>query len=361
MTGRNVLIFTNIEDVKGELNALTKNDDSFRAINLTFEWLSNWIKFYYKNLNLNYQEIFVVYYKGKQASAIVPLVVINKSYFGLKLKSVEFLGQQWGATYCDLIGHPINKDEWKSIVEYIKTKYHYDLLFLSHIPDFSQTFKDFSCLPYQVVPEIDLSEFADYEDYRKRIYSKNHKQNLRTAINRVKKDGLSYSVTHQKYGKSVYENILSISKSKLKDGKLDKYDNIHKKAFRQSLFNAFESNITFISLNDNGVAYRVNHIYGSTKLCFDASYDREYPKYNLGILSVDESIKDSFAKKLKFHCEGPGIDYYKTKFATKYVKLNYYIEKGNSFKSGFLFKLLKFVLTRKSKSFQHAYNKNLST
>ncbi len=113
----------------------------------------------------------------------------------------------------------------------------------------------------------------------------------------------------------------------------------------------FSSNVTNITLDDETVAYRTNLIYGSTKFCIDASYHRDYPKYNLGILSVDASIKDSYTKELSFHCEGPGLDYYKTKFASDYILLNYFIKRGNTFLSLIIYPLVMMMIYRKSKKF----------
>ena len=103
------------------------------------------------------------------------------------------------------------------------------------------------------------------------------------------------------------------------------------------------------------MAYRTNLICGNIKYCFEASYDRDFPKYNLGVISVDASVEDSFEKQLNYHCEGPGLDSYKLKFSTHDVILNYFIGKGNTLKSFVLYPILSFFIKRKSSKFKETY------
>ena len=90
------------------------------------------------------------------------------------------------------------------------------------------------------------------------------------------------------------------------------------------------SEVIFITLNGQRAAYRLNVIFNQKKYCLDASYDREYKKFQIGALSVDVSIRDSFDKKLHFHSEGTGTEFYKTKFI-KNISSNYtLLKRGNT-------------------------------
>ena len=61
-------------------------------------------------------------------------------------------------------------------------------------------------------------------------------------------------------------------------------------------------------------------------------------EYGVGILSVDENIKDSCNKKYIYHCFGTGIDSYKLKFSKKICKIYNILYKGNTLRSGFIYK-----------------------
>ena len=121
------------------------------------------------------------------------------------------------------------------------------------------------------------------------------------------------------------------------------------------------SNVVFIKMNKKNVAYRTNIIFNDTKFCLDASYDRNFRKYDPGILSVDFNIKDSFNNSLYFHCLGPGIDAYKMKFTNDIRYFSTYIKKGNTIRSLILFTLLRKKVVKKSKDFKQELSNVLKT
>jgi len=336
-----------------------QNKVNSRILTSSYQWINKWYEIFKDENNKKYgcnKKILLTYlYKNEELIAIAPFLYLERKVGFVKIRFIEFIAQQWAATYCDIISNGINDYERKFLFSEIKKTIKIDFFLLNHIPSFTRNFLQEDLLPYEVCPEINIEKYKNYDDYKNQVYSKNHKQNLRTAHNRAKKNNQVIHTVHKSQNNAIFDTIKTLAKSKLKDNKEYKYEDEKKSRFRFEIMDVFKSNISLVYLDKREVAYRTNLIYGNTKYCMDASFDREYPKYNLGIISVDSSVKDSIDKKLEYHCEGPGIDFYKKRFATEYVKLNYYLERGNTFLSLLLFNVLKEVMKRKSKQF---LNKN---
>ncbi len=354
MQGYSVEIHRSLEKIRKEYRRFQEQIGS-RAISSSYEWISLWHEtFEHREDNRfgNNKELVVCFlYRESELIAIAPFVILSKTYFKVKIRSIEFIGQQWGATYCDILSSQISNHELNLIIDKLKQSYKFDVLFLTHIPQFSNSFSPNCLFPYEVCPEIKLQRFQDYNDYRNQCYSKSTKQNLRSALNRANKNNHQISITHEAFDTLKFKEIVNAARSKIRDGKADKYSDPLKVCFRKRIMNLLESNVTTIRIDEKLCAYRINIVYRNTKFCFDASYDRDFPKYNLGPQSVDASINNSYDLNLNNHCEGPGNDYYKRKFATHLVTLNYYTRAGNTLKGKFLAPFTKFVLQRKSNQF----------
>lgn len=109
----------------------------------------------------------------------------------------------------------------------------------------------------------------------------------------------------------------------------------------------FPSNVVFVKVDNKNIAYRANIIYNNNKTCVDASYDRNFKKYDPGIVSVDYNFTDSFFKKLIIENLGPGLDDYKLKFTKEIQYLGYFLIQGNLFGSSIFTKMFKRHLSNK--------------
>jgi len=153
--------------------------------------------------------------------------------------------------------------------------------------------------------------------------------------------------------------IIKVSKTKLLDNKHSIYVDKIKEVFIKEIYNKMNFNCNGIYFNKKLVAYRTNTIYNKGKYCFDAAFSREFRKYNLGILSVDFSIEDSCSKKLVYQCEGTGIDSYKLKFTKKVCKIYNVLYKGNTLKSGIIYKTNLSVNTHIENNFLKELNEKI--
>ena len=162
--------------------------------------------------------------------------------------------------------------------------------------------------------------------------------------------GISIETTIEALDNENFNRTIEISKSKLLDGKNFLYQNEAKKLFMRKITNKMHSNVVFVKMDNKKVAYRLNIIFNNSKFCIDASFDRNYKKFNLGSISVDASIQDSYSNYLSVHCLGPGVDLYKKKFAKQKVNLFLFLKKGNTSRSYILYKLMRILVLRKEKA-----------
>lgn len=353
---KHIKIYNDLEEIEKvylELEEKVSNS----LITVSYFWIKKWWEIFQNDSKTGkYKKIiFATVWESERILYIAPLMLSTIKIKGLNIRTLQFITQSWGATYCDVISDNMSAEVFEDALKVIRRKYRYDILLLDHIPSFTKNFNIHDLFPYAACPEVNLKNFISYSEYKQKRYSKGLKQNIRTAYNRAKRNNDNLTKEHLNHNESIFNRIIEIAKTKLRDDKDNKYSDSLKARFRDEVMSCFTSNITSIKLNNDIVAYRTNLICGGVKYCFDASYDRDYPRYNLGIISVDASIEDSYNKSLKYHCEGPGLDFYKLRFSTHDVILNYYIKKGNTLKSFIIYPILRKFIVRKSKKFISTY------
>jgi hypothetical protein len=220
---------------------------------------------------------------------------------------------------------------------------------LKYIPEYSENFISENLFLYSACPEIDISEFSNHDDYKKNKYSNSLKQNLRTAFNKAQKNGVNILTSIEQVTESNFEEIIRISKFKQSDSKHWLYEDHNKLLFMNEISKKMTSNVVFVKLDGQNVAYRSNVFFNNNKYCIDASYDRGYRQYDLGSISVDTNLKDSYLKGVIKHCLGPGLDFYKKKFTKRNVRIYIYLKKGNTLKARLLIIPIRIMTLRKEK------------
>jgi hypothetical protein len=335
-------MYINIIDTENKFDEIKNIWMSFekkinnRNISSSYIWQRTWWKYFknYENLKFGYNKklcILLLYDKDNMLKAIAPFCELTRKIYFLNFKTIEFISSQWGGTYIDILSNKLSKEEFNFIFNWLKNNKKYDLIILRYIPEFSSNINNINRNDFTIMsacPEINISNFKNMEYYRQKEYSKSLKQNFRTSKNRMNKDDINYKediVKNFKYFD--YTDIKNISKSKLIDNKGCVYENSRIEAFLKNIYfnKEFPNNVVKILFNNKLVCYRINFLYNNCKYCFDASYDRNYRHYDLGALSVDLNINDSFEKNYYIHCMGAGMDFYKLKGNTLTAPLYYVI------------------------------------
>ncbi|MEK5250019.1 GNAT family N-acetyltransferase [Bacillus sp. FSL R9-9530] len=330
-----------------------ENEAKHRNITSSFVWIENFIDVFYKREDNQFgydKKIMVIFlYKNSKLVAIAPFMKVTRKKYGVKLSLIEFIGQQWAGTFIDIIGRDIKEQDLEQIFNYLYENEKFDLLQLSYIP---QSTKNFNLNSENIsvlsgCPYLSINKYDNFEEYRDKVYSKKLKQNIRTAFNKMGKQQLEYNSVIKKLSEEDFNDIIRISKTKLEDEKGCIYLDKDKRDFVKTISNCLNSEVVFCSINEKNVAYRLNFFFNNIKFCFDASYDREFRGLELGTISVEQSIRDSFNKGIKLHSEGTGTDFYKLKFMKDIEEIYTYTQKGNTLFSFIYYK--RHLIRQKSK------------
>ena len=321
-------------------------------ITSSYIWQRTWWKNFkeYEKRAFGYNKrlcILFLYSTKDELRAIAPFCVVMRKGMGLiPYKTIEFIAQQWGAIYLDIISNTLNNDEYEFIFDWLKNNMKYDVIELKYIPEFTRNF-DLSKSNVTILsacPEIRIKNYRDVTHYRQREYSKNLKQNLRTAKNRIKRKKVNCrEEIFESINITDLEKVEAVSRSKLIDNKHCIYNDVNKKIFLQEIYINYElsTNIVAIMLDNKLACYRINFLYNQNKYCFDAAYDRTYRYFMVGRLSVDLNILDSFKKGIYIHCMGPGIEPYKMDYSKQISRIYTFLKKGNTLKGILLYILIK--------------------
>lgn len=352
--------FTIYNDINNEVEVFIRNfEQELQSRNITSSiyWIKTWWNIF-KNKEDNQfgfnKKLYIITVKFKgNLIAILPLVKLQRKKNGIKISFLEFLGQQWGATFLDFISIKLRDEEKRYIFDWLYLNIKFDILNLSFIPSYTENFNLDSKNMFILsgCPSIDLTKYCDFESYKNQTYSRNLKQNFRTAFNKMRKNGFNYEVIVEPVTKEKFQQIIKLSMSKLNDNKQCIYLDNEKSEFLQEICNKLEHDIVSIKINEVDIAYRLNFFWMNNKFCIDASYNRDYKNFELGSLSVHESIKDSFSKDIKFHCEGTGIDFYKMKFTKEIIKIYQYIKPGNTLIGKIAYCRMFFLCKKREKNF----------
>lgn len=310
----------------------------------SYDWLRLWWEIFEQRADQQFglhKELFIIMlYKEGILVAIAPLVRLVRKKYGVQFSFIEFLSQQWGSAFMDVIGGSREPESRMYIIAWLYKNIKFDVINLSYLPECSTTltiaerkhvFKLSAC------PIIAVKNYSSFQEYSDANYSSHHKHNLRTRTNRIRRDGLQYECTQEKVSAENIEDIYRVSKSKLRDGKTSIYLDEDKRNFMLGVLSRFSADVLFIKLNGRVAAYRLQVYFRDWKICIDAAYDRDFRPYGVGMLSLQESIQDSFAKELAVHCEGPGTDEYKLAFTRQVITIYDCMRAGNTFFSPAVF------------------------
>jgi len=126
-------IFESLREEWKQLFAATEFSSPF----LSWEWLSNWYKFFGEDRT----PFILKIYRENALIGLLPLCSQEKRVLGMKMKRLSFVGEEiGGADYLDLIAKPEDKTQILSAVfEFLKKEEYFDLICLENIAGDSAT------------------------------------------------------------------------------------------------------------------------------------------------------------------------------------------------------------------------------
>ena len=289
--------------------------------------------------------ILFLYNEKKELRAIAPFCIVKRKFKKIfHYTIVEFIAQQWGATYLDFISYDLSKNEFDYVFAWLKKNRKYDLIHLCYIPEFTSNFdlKSDNATVLSGCPEI---EGESYSNVKKKYYSKHLKQKLNRIHNKIIRNNIDINniIMNGKNILNFIDNISFVSKSKKYSGKHSIYLEAEKESFNKDLIINFSgnSNCIFLFYNKKLCAYNLSYYYNKKYFGFDAAYNRniiELANYSIGHINIDKLLEDIFSEGVAKLCMGTGIDSHKLGFTKKICKIYNVLYKGNTLKSGLIYK-----------------------
>jgi len=335
--------------VKKEWIDFEKKVDN-KNITSSYLWQRTWWKHFSHIDNSQYgydKKLFILflYNEKKELRAIVPFCIVKRKFKKIfHYTVVEFIAQQWGATYLDIISNKLSEWEYNFIFDWLKKNRKYDLIHLRYIPGFTSNFdlKSENAAVLSGCPEI---EGESYSNVRKKYYSKNLKHKLNRIHNKIDRENTNINniIINGENILNYIDNISLVSKSKKFSDKNSIYLDPKKESFIKDLIFNFsvKSNCILLFYNKKLCAYNLGYYYNKKYFAIDASYNRkiiELENYSIGNITYDNLVRDTFSKGINEFCFGTGIDSYKLRFTKKVCKIHNVLYKGNTIKSGLIYK-----------------------
>jgi len=300
--------------------------------------------------------ILLLYNNKDNLRAIAPFCEVKRKAMKIfSYNSIEFIGQQFGADYLDLLSKDLTSEEKNYIFNWLRENRKYDLITLQYISNYTKNFdlKSNNVTILSVCPEINGE---NYFNIRKEYYSKNLKHKLNRIRNKMKRESKIIKVKIVK-GENIlqyFSNIEEISGSKKLSAKKNIYDEIWKRKYVLNILEELSpySKCIFLLYNNKICAYNWGLRYNNKYYAMDASYSREIKElenYSLGNIIYDEVIKYTLSNGITNFCFGTGSESYKFRFTKNIIKVFNYFEVGNTLKARYVYKR-KLQLSKKEES-----------
>ena len=312
-------------------------------LNTSYLWTKTWWDTFrdYEAFGYDKRLYLIRVLRENKPCAMLALVrytkTVRKSLGLISYTTLGICGDLWGATFESFIG-ALSVEECQELMDFVRCSISYDQLLFSHIPVTSPLMQ---VIDNQVLlsacPTISLGDYADYHEYVQNTYSKKLQRNIRARKKHAINDGHELTFQSVSFSDIDFRTLKSLSISKLASGKQSIYLDSTKEQFVRQLLKDHLGNVVVVRCDKEPVAYRLNFFVGKRRYCIDASYNREFNSYGVGIMSLDDSLRDSFELGQTCHCEGTGVDTYKLECIKTVIPIYLLVEPGNTWKGRLMF------------------------
>lgn len=192
----------NIKDIEEEFNKLYNSAiNTYMPYCLTYSWILSWHKYtqgnIVKKLGFGTAKYICTYDYNNDLVLIIPIIIRKNNAHILCLNSA--------IDYYDFIyGDAINSEILKASFRYLKEKLNIKMINIPGLSCKSRTNEllaeiDDIIIDYQdIIPSLELRyNYDSFEEYFDTL-SKSMRQNIRTAYNRIRTDGLKYNMEYVK-------------------------------------------------------------------------------------------------------------------------------------------------------------------
>jgi len=296
--------------------------DLEKGKDMTYFQSYDWYKFIiqYQPLNNSYFEGIISVVKKEEAVLLIaPLWVIKKRYKFINKKSCYFLGRNGWSDYLNVIYKQFDVEAFNYLLNSVSHKYGINEFYFEQIKGNSNFYNYLLNNKAKILNttncvELNLSKLT-FEEYISNL-TKNTKQNIRTAYNRARKDGLNIILNFddKEIDKELCESIRSyrVAKKNIEHNLLNIIKNKIYKILSISypkylpFYNTSRSSIMSIYDGDNLMAF-FNYgidIHHRTIVVMAVGTNEQYERYSPGILLmynfIDYIIKNKMYTVLDF-------------------------------------------------------------
>ena len=266
----------------------------------SYQWNKMLLEHYVPTDTREYESIYAIVESDGHPCMIAPLWVIKKTFRFLNQKGIYLLGRCSYSDYLNFIYQVFDADAFDFLVYNLSKKYGVNYFTL-------ENFRESTSVYLHILNNYKLCRNAEYpcvgfnipssvEEYHK-LLSKNSRQNLRTANNRLKKDGriLLYNFDNQQVDK---EKCMEMREARL-IAKYSDFSLLTKYKYR--ILNRFrfhfpdftplttfsESKVMTASDEEGNLRAFFNYGYDSNGTCIRvmaAGTDSAYARYSPGML-----------------------------------------------------------------------------
>lgn len=294
-----------LEDIKKEW--LTLESGKEMTLFQTYGWYRMLRQCYIPHDNYNFESIFALVCKGTKCYLIAPLWIIKHNFRILNKRGAYILGRDGCSDYLNMIYDIFEPNAFNSLVEDLRKKYNIKLFYFEGLMESSSLYKHILKSATKIYhddkePYVYLEIPSSLQTYNS-LLSKHSRQNLRTANNRLTKDGIimTYNYDDDSVDKqkciTIRDSKLSIEYAKFSWYKIHKYRLINRIRFRfpryMPLLTYHASKVMVAYIGEDICAF-FNYTYDDARkavVIFTAGTNLDYARYSPGMLLMYNFIK----------------------------------------------------------------------
>ncbi len=239
----------------------------------------------------------------------------------------------------DILVEPGKEHLWDTAVKYLYKNARFDLLHLDHIPTGSILLENgtgillhSSCAYY-----TELNDFADLADLQRSVYSARLRQNIRTAYNQARREGVRLNVKVTECQADAIEVVRTLSAQKLiGEGFADG-------GYLSTLLGDFAANalVSQVTVDEQPVAYAFAIVEGKSSFVLDVYFDRNFKRFQLGALLRTALIARCHQAGIQSVGLGMWSPAHESKFANKALLGHKLLRAGNTLVAPIAFAMAK--------------------
>lgn len=293
-------------DIKDIWKTLEQGKDM--SLFQSYDWYIMLLNCYIPEDTNNFISVFAVVSCDNHPCMIAPLWIIKHSFRFINKKGIYLLGRDSYSDYLNFIYQQFDGNAFDYLIADIVKKYNVRKCTFENIresTDFYQHIIHFNCYSAEDVREscVSLDVPTSLEGYQS-LLSKNARQNLRTANNRLLKDGRNLILcfddkeVDKNHCLEIRESKLSVKYAKVSSLRKYKYRFVNKLLYHFPRFTpilTYSKSKVMTAKDENGnVRAFFHYAYDSDGHCvrvMSAGTDLDYARYSPGMLLMYGFIK----------------------------------------------------------------------